>query len=425
MKRFILPAMMALLGLGQAFPQKVLDYRGTFQFPEGKDSVMPNKEIFTYTPEGWLESKAVYFYDTQLGQWVGNMYPVEECIICPGKYAYVYNEKGQKIQSTAYSWFGITRGWVRQIETYMDYDDQGNLAYVREGTYDYNSGDYSDVMGQEMMYDESGNLTEKIWYRWDTGKHQWYRFGRETWEYDPSGSDTLILHSSQNWSYAENSWGSARYQRIEKKYDTQVNLLLTTWSDPEGSSWRVYKKEERTYDSDGKLIQILLMEKTGTDNWVERLRTTMTYDDAERLVYEERQGYMELTIGLRQKLKLGRYFDADGDVWQEVWYYWDYETKTYRFGYKDYYFYRSLTGTQPIPDNPEISVYPNPTSGQITITGTAESFTLRLFNLQGQLLKTHYNVRETADLTGLPAGLYVLDLEGREGIRHRIRLGIY
>jgi antitoxin component YwqK of YwqJK toxin-antitoxin module len=425
MKQFLIPAFLAILGLGQAFPQKVLDYRGTFQFPEGRDSVMPNKEVFTYTPEGWLESKAVYYYDSQLGQWVGSMYPVEECIICPGKYTNVYNEKGQKIQSTAYSWFGITRGWVRQIETYMDYDDQGNLAYVREGTYDYNSGDYSDVLGQEMMYDDSGNLNEKIWYRWDTGKLQWNLLGRETWEYDLSDSDTLILHTLQNWSYAENSWGSPRYQRIDKKYDTQGNLLLTAWSDLEGRTWRVNEKEERTYDPDGKLSQILLMDITGTDNWVERLRTTLTYDDSERLVYEERQGYMELTIGLRQKLKLGRYFDADGDVWQEVWYFWDYDSKTYQFGFKDYYFYRSLTGTQPILNIPEITVYPNPTSGRITITGIDEPLTLRLFNLQGQLLKTQYQVKETADLTGMPAGFYVLDLESGDGTRHRIRMGIY
>jgi hypothetical protein len=422
MYRFLFCAILAILSVGQAFPQKVLDYRGTFLFPEGQDSVMLNKEIFTYTPEGWLSSKAVYYYDKQLDQWLGNSYPVEECIVCPGKHEFGYNIKGQKIRTTSFSWAGTTKGWVKSLETLLEYDLNGLVASTRSGRFDA-SGDFTYDLGVEMNYDESGNMSERLYYRWNTSNQDWVPLSRESWQFEVTGPDTLIQLTRRTWSTSANDWGPPSFQRTEKDYDDSGKLIKTDWLVPYGSSWRVYDREERTYNEDGRLKQVLLKKLYGT-TWSEELRTTFTYDDSGRRVYEERQGRMEKTIGLRQQLKLGRYFDEDGDVWQEVWYYWDAETKRYRFGNKDYYFYRSLTGTNPLPSSPVISVYPNPTSGLIRITGMDNPLTVSLYTLQGHLLKTFPRVTESIDLSGFPAGMYLLDLvaEDRSSTKMRIVL---
>jgi hypothetical protein len=425
MKQYVAITILTFLSLGQTFPQKLLDYRGTFAFPEGKDSVMTNKEIFTYTPQGWLGSKSVYYYDNQIHQWVGNMYPVEECLICPGKYEYLYNHKGQRIQTTAYSWFGISRGWVRQLENFTEYNDEDLPVYQREGMYDNNTGANTNVMGIEMSYDGSGNMIERIYYRWNTGDLRWDPAGRETWEYQASGLDTVILWAVRNWSTRDNTWTQPGYQKIEKGHDDQGHLTLTTWSVPNGSSWRSIKKEERTYDPQGHLLMTILWSTYGTENnWKEELRTTYTIDNNGRMVYEERKGVMQRTIGLSETLKLGRYFDADGDVWLEIWYYFDRTDRSYKFWYKDYYFYRSNTGTSPIPSTTRISVYPNPTTGQIRITGIESACTVRLFTAHGQLLDIISQVTEWAEFSNLSSGMYLLEVETDKGSKHVTRIVI-
>jgi hypothetical protein len=57
-----------------------------------------------------------------------------------------------------------------------------------------------------------------------------------------------------------------------------------------------------------------------------------------------------------------------------------------------------------------IQNFPNPTSGIINITGLNEPANIKIFNPQGQLLKSYNQVNNIIDLANLNKGVYVLNL---------------
>jgi len=64
-----------------------------------------------------------------------------------------------------------------------------------------------------------------------------------------------------------------------------------------------------------------------------------------------------------------------------------------------------------LPVEEDISIFPNPTSGTINITGLTQPATIKIYNLQGQLVKSFYQVQKYIDLTDLDKGVYILNLE--------------
>jgi hypothetical protein len=65
----------------------------------------------------------------------------------------------------------------------------------------------------------------------------------------------------------------------------------------------------------------------------------------------------------------------------------------------------------------QLSIYPNPTLGQVSVTilnaTGSVSGTLRIYTLSGQLLRTHTieTLSSTLDLSGYPAGTYLVKVQ--------------
>lgn len=74
---------------------------------------------------------------------------------------------------------------------------------------------------------------------------------------------------------------------------------------------------------------------------------------------------------------------------------------------------------KPQTDKPTLSVYPNPTSGKLTLllpgTHDVTPFTIGVYNLTGTRIYSFSwdgDAETTIDLTGLPPGMYVLAVSG-------------
>ncbi len=81
------------------------------------------------------------------------------------------------------------------------------------------------------------------------------------------------------------------------------------------------------------------------------------------------------------------------------------------------------TSTDHPGEAPSMAMYPNPTSGVITIQGTEENMQLSLFDLQGSLIKSMYASEGTTDinLSDLPNGMYLMQVEnGKESWREKL-----
>ena len=72
------------------------------------------------------------------------------------------------------------------------------------------------------------------------------------------------------------------------------------------------------------------------------------------------------------------------------------------------------------PDNAvSLSVYPNPTFGTFRVsTGSEQAVDLKIFSLTGSLVykQNSYVSGESIDLDTLPAGTYLIRIEGQRGI---------
>jgi hypothetical protein len=80
---------------------------------------------------------------------------------------------------------------------------------------------------------------------------------------------------------------------------------------------------------------------------------------------------------------------------------------------------RLLTPVQTIAGAPEWTIYPNPATDQIRVhvPDPLRVFKLHIYNMQGRFIHSFQN-RETIDISGLPAGIYILELD-LNGIKSR------
>ena len=65
-------------------------------------------------------------------------------------------------------------------------------------------------------------------------------------------------------------------------------------------------------------------------------------------------------------------------------------------------------------------VFPNPVKDRATLEGI-DSAEIQLYNLQGQSVRTFSDTNEI-DVSGLPEGIYLLQVTDREGLTHPTRL---
>jgi hypothetical protein len=74
-----------------------------------------------------------------------------------------------------------------------------------------------------------------------------------------------------------------------------------------------------------------------------------------------------------------------------------------------YYYQSSSSEVITVADGTQ-RIFPNPTSGILNIDGLTGPARVKVYSLQGQLLKAIEQVKNTIDISDLPAGVYILNL---------------
>ena len=243
--------------------------------------------ITSYTESYWNESK--------------NYFEPEDRV------EYFYNGNGQLVKKQVYYWNSTSEALESFSRTEYTYDAEGRLK-TEILDYYYSGWYHSDSTVN--TYDTKGRLTEIDEFKWKSG----------VWEESKHTEQTYTGHNdistSNKWEWISGAWVPTVYQQYS--YDTEYRLLgrdeyhWDSSTDPE--SWKIFYKNERTYDAKGNLTS-LIEYRTKSDVLTEDTKIEYTYDDDNNMLtntnYNWKSGawelycvqecfYHQMTVGFEQ-----------------------------------------------------------------------------------------------------------------------------
>jgi hypothetical protein len=173
------------------------------------------------------------------------------------------------------------------------------------------------------------------------------------------------------------------------------------WSDEIGE-WRAESKEVFAFNGLGK--QVL------NARYIYSLQKEKLIDSKGKLIQEIRYDWQTDLTHWEKVSKNVLLSDENGDPSFQDRYAWNAGLSDWEIILRSIYYYRlSVSGIPEVfPDN--ISVWPNHTSGFINITGLLNPAEVKVYSIQGQLLKTVQKVESTLDVSDLPEGVFILNL---------------
>ncbi|MCX6225471.1 MAG: T9SS type A sorting domain-containing protein [Bacteroidia bacterium] len=426
---------------GNLVAQKLIDSIVTYYYTSDRDSANTHKIANEYNDAGQMTSHSIFFWDTLTNQWNGMTFFGQECFGCTGRYEYAYDERGNQILAFLYGWQDQEPGWVLRGKTENNYDDSGNNVSIIFSGWNAVEKKWAPGFGYEFEYDDAGRIISKITYDrglpltdwlplekmlytfdgpgrktqelcqlWDPTARDWVNQRKTEWYYDSLGIKTEFAFFRWTLAGQEYEWQEDQRNRIIKEFDQSGHLTLTAESvKGYGNRWTATRKEERVYNSSGQPVLSVISEGLGT--LTEQFRTEWVYDPAGRLALETMTGPLIRRPGplaQKRKSRVIRSLDNEGDLSREIWYFWDAFTKSYVFDSKDYYFYHSTsTGHQQTGIDP-IRVYPNPTRGILNLYGLSQLAGVKIFSMQGMLLRSIPNAGISVDISGLSPGAYLI-----------------
>jgi len=409
--------------------QKILDSIYTYYFLSGQDSVFCFKQKYAYDAAGHNTSVARYYYDSKLG-WCGACFYPGNDIYGYGRFDYNYDESGHLTETTGYSggninwgkqtrekneydgdgnlvtwywqgWSGAKNDWVADMGKEFGYNEAGQNTSIRHFNWDPVQNSWQPAMKGEISYDTSGEKVLDLFYLWNTTLRDWTLDSKTEWTYDSFGNQIVCADSAWTWVKKKYVW--VEKTRREGITDSNGHIISEYWNMGQGlNSKFVY-----AYDSGGRMISKIWSSRWNNQEWRERERSEWAYDPPGKLILETWVGDI-MDFDVVEPIKIERTFDSAGDKICETFYNSNGNRQIFTLRNKDYYFYRtSVTGTQDIPVN-HIKVYPNPTSGNLNISGLTGPAEVKIYSLLGMLLRTLNQVENTVDISDLPAGIYIM-----------------
>lgn len=294
-----------------------------------------------------------------------------------------YNNQGQLVKLSGWQKMGTT--WKNVYYIDYTYDAAGNLAsrtnynnqdgWQMGGIYTYTYNDQHKIILTELTMTDI--LFQKIEYSYYA---------------DGSLRDEL-------W-YSYNGWGVQPDEKLTHIYENgRLISIQDSTSDNGGSSWNFNGEETFVYDQYGNTLEYHRYNRGGTET--------------RRQVYEYEYNLPLSTTQIPWHPDL-EHLDTYSNTHAYVTeHYWTVDVDWVLQYMCDYfYYYDDYVG---IADRPqvELSVYPNPTTGRITVQAEQVK-SISVYNTLGQVVKV-YGQTNTIDLSDLGTGVYTLCVRTQNG----------
>jgi len=307
--------------------------------------------------------------------------------------------------------------WVLSPQEYIKYDfiedAKGRVDSFKEYVYSNYLQKVSIAYVQTYWYDANNQISAVGLRGYDTaGKgSQLDSFTNFSWQsFDPlwqtDQSDYFYYYKTAPFYIGGNGYKS--YSRVF--YSNDSGRMLT------------YDKYTQAFDANGKITESDYYHKPSYPVGLAPVsKHTYTYLPG---------GYPNVEMDYVWKPQLNafavitgnnftRLVDADGDLVQEQYSYYDTLSKKWINSQKDSIVYQNFTGVANQENDRETLIYPNPATSTLNILDKNDAITkLTVYNMEGKLILTQFPERASTsiDVSGLSKGLYVIYLQTDRGV---------
>jgi hypothetical protein len=433
---------------------KRLDSIFTYWYNSDGETYKINRDDYVYNGDESLAYSIYSFWDDYLRRWMKKY-----------KYQYGYGTSGNLVSYCKLDWVAGLNIWLVDYKIEYGYDEAGNLTDSTSTYWNEYLSQWERRSKRESCYDEAGNMTFNAWYSWDSGINDWDVSSIYEYEYEYDDAGNKIIERgyrgpnrrlSYEFIYDEKgnliqeisySRGGNKQRKSEHTYDEAGREVLCVeycWDNP---SWTYTGRIEYNYDEHGNLVIEMRHTKHDYDGeiWYTFNGTMheLEYDLLGNVIEDVSFSNDSIHQEWKPNIKYEFDFNSDGNQTLFAQYYWDSGWHCYYWGwiagkwercYDEYgncvsyvqywgddylnewivrseklYYYSFLTG---IKDKPEdyILLFPNPTSNTINITGLTQPAEVILYSLQGQLIKSFYQIKSSINISDLSTGVYILNL---------------
>gem|GEM_PF-1207474 len=338
--------------------------------------------------------------------------------------------------------------WKNAVRLTNTFDEKGNIILVTNEIWNTTAGSWEKNAQTSYTLNANSTVASTTTQIWNKTGNKWEDAQKTLYSWNSSGTNLLTMKTS---IFIMSVWMDNSLITNTYNGSNQVTQTVEqTWDIPT-QKWKNAYQNNYTFNGDGTENQMVQQVwSLPLSAWVNESRSTNTYNSSKKVISELVEDYKSDVWVNDMLTKLT--YNTDNTVKEALSQVWDLDTKAWMDDAKEFYTYQNgnmtqvliqeWSGTlwknamritytfggtsifQPVlPDNDLLVVYPNPSAGEISISGKdAFDADITIFNQEGKLVKTISKGESLKgiNLGSLRNGVYLLKA-GKQGSEQATR----
>lgn len=395
---------------------QLLDSIVAYTISTDQDSIPKNKWVYQYNSKGVQTTYHLYALPSILSKWWlleskhdtfdenGNrIAQIEHATLERGlgfpyvKHEWEYDSNGNKLHMFKYYKDEEQQEWQRNIKYDFKNDNNGQLIQRMEFVWGEDFSAWEPKWLNTYSYNSLGLETEQLVDSWSTEPQGWRKTSKIENTYSPDGIKLSEYH--YGWNLNEGNW--RKNVNLWKEYDS-LGRMTAQENYNLGASFL----SEYYYDSIGNCTSYFSSSLPWLRNYHPTVKNISTCNAKQEIIKEEK--YRSIDGKWVPQDKTEKTYDDNGNVLMTTSYAWNQESNTWILDGRTHYYYQNHSSGINQYFEDEIIIYPNPTSGNIQISGLGKPSSVQVLNTKGQSIRIFQKVYESIDISMLPEGSYFL-----------------
>jgi len=191
-----------------------------------------------------------------------------------------FNSSKKVTEKITQTWSNTTNDWLNKTRTTTEYSGSKT---IQEASYTWQNDAWVGTSRSDWSYNAAGqNDTIKTYTNNGT---EWVYSNRTINTYNAKG--VVIMTHKSTWNGSK--WVLSSMTRTDEEYDAAGHLTLSaSWKCGSDSVWIGIEKSVETYSATGKILFKAIYDAWANNDWVAYFKVEYEYDDADRLILEQR-----------------------------------------------------------------------------------------------------------------------------------------